>query len=183
MKKYIALLRGVNVGGKNKISMPLLKSALEKDREEKFSDVSTYINSGNIIFSCCNTDTAELQQRCRQIIADSFSLDIAVAIISEDDLANALTQVPAWWDNDSSAKHNAIFVIAPATTESIIKLIGETKPEYEKIACSGQVIFWSAPLETFSRTRLTKIVSSGVLYDSITIRNANTTKKLLQLVK
>ena len=178
MKRYIALLRGVNVGGKNKVSMAVLKSAFEG----KFLDVSTYINSGNVIFSCDDSDMMTLQQSCRKIIKDSFHLDIAVAVITSDELSDALVQAPAWWDADSGAKHNTIFVISPATAESVIETIGETKPEYEKIAYHGQVIFWSAPLETFSRTRLTKLVS-GTAYDKITIRNANTTKKLLQLVK
>jgi glutamate synthase domain-containing protein 1 len=62
----------------------------------------------------------------------------------------------------------------------VFKEVGEIKPEYEKVGYYGRVIFWSAPVETFSRTRWSKIVGSSV-YGSITIRNANTINKILKL--
>ena len=111
---------------------------------------------------------------------DTFQLDIPVAVLSVKTLADALSKAPEWWGREDTAKHNAIFVIAPATVQSIIQEVGEAKPEYERIAHVGPVIFWSAPLETFSRTRWSKVVSTSA-YGSITIRNANTTRKLLQL--
>jgi uncharacterized protein (DUF1697 family) len=69
------------------------------------------------------------------------------------------------------------------TAAEVCARIGEIKPEYESIARHGRVIFWSAPIATFSRTRLTKIVQSKALYNAITIRNANTTLKLAALVE
>ena len=177
MKKYIALLRGVNVGGKNKISMPLLKAAFI---ERGFFDVVTYLNTGNIIFTSEIQDAMLLQKQCQQIIKDVFHVDLAIAVISAYDLSEALLHAPNWWDNDTESKHNAIFAIAPASVESIIKEIGETKPDYEQVFHYGTIIFWSAPLKTFSRTRWSRIASTSA-YNTITIRNANTTKKLLQL--
>lgn len=76
MEFYIALLRGVNVGGKNPVPMAQLKTALE---ERGFSHVSTYINSGNIFFASPRQDVIQLQNCCRQVILDRFGLDIAVA--------------------------------------------------------------------------------------------------------
>jgi len=67
------------------------------------------------------------------------------------------------------------------TAEVVCAQIGEIKPEYEKIAYHGKVIFWSAPIATFSRTRLTKIVYSKTINNSITVRNANTALKLATL--
>lgn len=177
MQNYIALLRGVNVGGKNAVSMAVLKAALE---EAGFSQVSTYINSGNVFFSCKETDVVDLQQKCRGVIMDRFGLDIALAVITAQELADALNHAPDWWDGDKESKHNAIFAIAPADAEAIITEVGATKPEYEKVAHHGRVVFWTAPLKTFSRTRWSKVVSTSA-YSSVTIRNANTTKKLLQL--
>lgn len=177
MEKYIALLRGINVGGKNKVPMPLLKSAFE---EAGFSEVSTYINSGNVIFSYEDKASAVLQQKCQQAIMDKFKLNIAVAVISAIEFSDALSHAPEWWDRDIESKHNVIFIIAPANADSMIKEIG-IKPEYEQITHYGEVIFWSAPIKTFSRTRWSNIVATSV-YSSITIRNANTTKKLLQLL-
>lgn len=178
MKKYIALLRGVNVGGKNKISMSILKTAFE---ETGFFDVDTYINSGNVIFSSNETDLAVLQQICRQTIIDKFGLDIPVAVISSLDLSDALRHAPEWWDNDADSKHIAIFMIAPADAKSLVKEVG-LKQEYEKVSSYGQVIFWSAALKTFSRTKWSNIIATPA-YSYITIRNANTTRKLGALSK
>ena len=179
MNRYIALLRGINVGGKNKIAMPALRAAFEKTG---FSNVSTYINSGNVLFSAEDSRLPALAQTCEAAILTAFGLAITVCVISADALAEALAHAPNWWDQDPACKHNAIFAIPPASTEEILLDIGQIKPEYEKLAAHGQVIFWSAPLETFSRTRLSKVVSAPA-YQSVTIRNANTAKKLAQLAE
>lgn len=179
MRNYIALLRGINVGGKNKISMPELKAAFE---DNGYKDVATYINSGNVIFSSSDDNEENLRKECESAIANRFKLNISVTIISAENLLAALQNAPIWWDEDTQSKHNAIFVIPPATATEVIEQVGIAKPEYEQIAYHGQVIFWSAPIKTFSRTRWSKIVGKAV-YNSITIRNANTTKKLLQFLK
>ena len=177
MTRYIALLRGINVGGKNKIIMTELKSSFER---RGFENVRTYINSGNVIFDG-NLKEAEAKAVCETMIADDFGLDIPVCIISADDLMEALAHAPEWWDADLTSKHNALFVIPPMTTGAVLAQVGAVKPEYEKIGYYSKVIFWSAPIATFSRTRLTKIVQSKAAYNAITIRNANTTLKLTQL--
>lgn len=177
MEKYFCFLRGINVGGKNKVSMPELKKLFE---EHGFSDVLTYINSGNVIFSCNNSTEEKLKKECEALIAEKFQLNITVAIIAFHDLLTAVNHAPTWWDQDNESKHNAIFVLPPITVDEIFKEVGEIKSEYEKIDYFGQVIFWSAPIKTFSRTRWSKIVGSS-MYDFITIRNANTVKKVLEL--
>lgn len=179
MKKYIAFLRGINVGGKNKLSMPELKATWE---ENGFTDVATYINSGNIIFSCVDTDEEVLKEQCEILIIKRFNLKIPVTIVSAESLAAAIAHAPTWWNTDKESKHNAIFVIQPVSVEEVFAEVGEIKPEYEKVDYHGRVIFWSAPLKTFSRTRWSKIVGSSV-YNNITIRNANTVNKLYLLTK
>jgi uncharacterized protein (DUF1697 family) len=96
-------------------------------------------------------------------------------------LRDALAHAPDWWNTDKDSKHNAIFVIAPATAASVRAEVGEAKPAYERVACHGKVIFWTAPLATFSRTRWSKITQHKAAYNATTIRNANTTLKLLEL--
>ena len=73
-------------------------------------------------------------------------------------------------------------MIPPVTVEDVFKEVGEIKPEYEKVGSFGNVIFWSAPLETFSHTRWGSVVGKSV-YQKITIRNANTVKKLVELCR
>jgi len=177
MIQYIALLRGINMGGKNKISMTKLKSAFEK---HGFKDVITYINSGNILFES-DFDECAVKMACEALIKEYFDVTIQVGIITATELHEALVHAPQWWDNDHESKHNAIFVIPPMTAEEVCKLVGEIKPAYEKVACYGKVIFWSAPTQTFSRTRWSKIVQNKAAYNAITIRNANTAKKLADL--
>ena len=170
-------MRGINVGGNNTVSMPILRATFEKSG---FHDVSTYINSGNIFLSSDETDIEVLQSKCQQIIAKTFKLNISVAVIPPRVLATALSNAPKWWGEDKELKHNAIFVIPPANAEDIIKEVGEINHEYEQAEHHGQIIFWSAPLKFFSKTKWSKFVSTSAC-SKITIRNANTTKKLLQL--
>lgn len=177
--RYIALLRGINVGGNNKISMAKLKAAFE---QQGFRNVVTYINSGNVLFNS-EIDESSVKTACEDLIENNFSLTITVCIIAADELTDALAHAPDWWDNDPESKHNAIFVIPPMTAEEIIRQVGETKPEYEKVVHYGRVIFWSAQLVTFSHTRWSKIVQNKASYYAITIRNANTAKKLAELVR
>lgn len=76
----------------------------------------------------------------------------------------------------------AIFILSSMIVEEVFREVGAIKPEYEKVAHYGRVIFWPAPIETFSKTRWSKVVGSSV-YNSITIRNANTVYKMMQLIK
>ncbi|EOL43776.1 DUF1697 domain-containing protein [Enterococcus caccae] len=179
MVMYIALLRGVNVGGKNRVVMATLKERFE---QHGFTNVSTYLNSGNVIFSSEETDDLQLKEVCEKLIKSEFELDIMVTIVRGTDLLAALEQMPEWWNTDKESKHNVIFVIPPTTTEEVIASVGEAKAEYEKVAHHERVIFWSAPIKTFSRSRWSKIVGTK-MYSRITIRNANTVNKLAELVQ
>ncbi|NLT96322.1 MAG: DUF1697 domain-containing protein [Clostridia bacterium] len=179
MKKYIALLRGINVGGKNKVSMKELRELLE---ENGFQDVVTYINSGNIIFSSDNPDIEFIRTKCEALILEKFKLDISLLVISSEELIEIVNNAPEWWGVDKESKHNAIFVIPPTTVDEVFREVGRIKPEYEKVSSFGKTIFWSAPLKTFSRTSLSKIVGKPV-YNKITIRNSNTVKNLAELCR
>lgn len=177
MSKYIALLRGINVGGKNIIKMADLKTAFKR---QGFRDVVTYINSGNVLF---NSDMEEkaVKPLCEKLISESFSIDVPVFVISASDLVDALSHAPDWWNTTKDARHDAFFVIPPITAKEIVARIGEIKEEYESLGHYDRVIFWSAPIATFSRTRVSKIINDKSLYQAITVRNANTALKLSEL--
>ncbi len=178
MNKYIVLLRGINVGGNNKVSMKELKKLLEQNG---FQEVVTYINSGNIIFKSQNSDIESLKASIEALLLEAFKLKLSVMIISIEELQEAISNAPDWWDADQESRHNAIFVIPPVTVEEVVREVGDCKPEYEKVGSFGRVIFWSAPNKTFSRTRWSKIVGMKSVYHHITIRNSNTVKKLMEL--
>ncbi len=177
--KYIALLRGINVGGNKKVPMPELKDCFEKIG---FKNVLTYINSGNVIFESTETNKTKLVQLCEVAIEKQFGFRVICSVVSADELIAALENAPSWWDNEPESKHNAIFVIAPNSAKEIMNEVGSAKVEYEKAVAFEPIIFWSAPINTFSRTRYSKIVGTKA-YQSVTIRNANTAKKLAELCK
>ena len=175
--RYIALLRGINVGGNNKVPMSALKAAFE---EEGFVSVSTYINSGNILFES-PMDAAAVQVACEALIERRFQMSVRVGVVGAGEWAEAIASAPAWWGSEPDATHNALFVIPPMTAAEAIALVGEARPEYEKLAFHGNVIFWTASRKGYSRTRWSKIVFNKPVYQAITIRNANTARKLAEL--
>lgn len=179
MVKYIALLRGINVSGRNKIAMPQLRAAFEK---RGFTEVTTYINSGNVLFSSDIQERKKLIDSCEALILEHFDLNISVAIVAVDELVETITHAPDWWDQAAETVHYALFMIPPMTVTEVFAAVGEIKPEYEKIAYHDNVIFWSAPRKTFNKARWSKIASSTVSHH-VTIRNANTVKKLIAMSK
>jgi uncharacterized protein (DUF1697 family) len=175
---YIALLRGINVGGKNKVPMAELKEAYH---QAGFADVRTYINSGNVIFAS-DLDEPAAQAACESLIHERFGLEIAVVCLSAAELTDAVAHAPDWWGSAPDTAHNAIVVIPPMTAEEACASTEPTRPEYEQVACHGKLIFWSAPRVTFLRTRWAKVSANKAVYAAITIRTANPTLKLAELV-
>ncbi len=172
MAKFALLLRGINVGGKNKVPMAELTGVIEQAGAR---NVSTYINSGNVFFDD-DRSPDDLKNILEKAIEDHFGFNVVCGVFAAEDVALAVGSAPSWWgENDD--KHNALFIISPMTPEEIAVGIGKAKPEYEKIAICGPIIFWSAPLKTFSKTRYSKIVGSKY-YPFITIRNENTTREI-----
>lgn len=160
--------------------MPELKAALE---EQCFQNVLTYINSGNVFF---DSDMSESDAKitCEAVVNSTFGLDIPIRITTAAELREVLDNAPDWWGNaDDSIHHDAIFVISPTTVGEVCAKVGEPKPEYEKIACSMRVILWSASLANYSRTRWSKIAGNKEIRNTVTVRNANTTRKLLELAE
>jgi len=177
MEKYIAFLRAINVGGHNRVPMAELKHHLEYNG---FENVVTYINSGNILVSSTHTDVAEIRSQFEAIIFEAFHLKTPVMILSLNDLSSALNHAPVWWDEDETAKHNAIFVLPPADAQAVYREICDIKLASEKVDLYGRVIFWTVPIEDYSAASLSKVVRAKTL-EKITVRNAKTTKKMLTL--
>ena len=104
-------------------------------------------------------------------------------VLSAKELAETLENAPVWWGTGNKEIYdNAIFVIPPTKVDEVLKTVGEAKPEYEKIHTYGNMIFWSASLQHFNKTRWSKIASSSI-NNQVTVRNANTTRKLLALAE
>lgn len=179
MTRYIALLRGINISGKNKISMPDLKTTLT---EKGFADVKTYLNSGNVLFSDDEMDVVKLAERIRIIISETFQLEIPVFVISQDELKGLLSKAPSWWGSDSKDIYdNLIFAIAPYSIETVAEKIGEPTEKIEKVQICGNAAFWSFDRKRYAKANWWKKTAAPGIGEMITIRTANTLQKLVEM--
>src|SRR3954469_825905 len=112
MPTYVALLRGINVGGKNLIKMPALKACFEKGG---FEDVSTYIQSGNVLFSSTSRSARPLTERIEAMLADAFDYVPTVVIRSERQLHAIVRNAPKGFGTQPARyRSDVIFLKEPA---------------------------------------------------------------------
>lgn len=179
MENYIALLRGINISGKNKIPMAELKQVFE---QQGFAEVRTLLNSGNVRFSCDETDAAQLTGRIAAMIQCRFGLEIPVFVLSQERLADILRHAPDWWGTgDRAIYDNLIFVLPPATCAEVRREIGEPKTGMERIAPYQEAIFWSFSRKDYQKTNWWPKTASAAIGQQLTIRTANTVRKLVEL--
>ena len=127
--KYIALLRGINISGKNKISMSELKAELENN---KYQNVVTYLNSGNIIFES-NIDNKEtIMKDINKIINDKFNLEIPVFIMTTTELEDVLNHKPDWWGTDSKEIYDNRLLVKIVDTNKKYNMQEQTPYENAK---------------------------------------------------
>jgi len=177
MKRRIAFLRGINVSGKNKIPMPELKNGFEK---LGFQEVKTYLNSGNVIFSSDGEDVRSFTNQIETMIKNQFGLDIPVFVILKEELEDILRNAPDWWgDENKEIYDNLIFIMPPATFAEVFNQIGEPKEELEKIRDYKEVVFWSFSRKDYQKTNWWSKTASTSISKKLTIRTANTVKKIV----
>lgn len=176
MNRYIALLRGVNISGKNKISMTELKASF---LAHGYIDVLSCLNSGNIIFSGSEEDEILIAGDIRTIINKNFELDIPVFVILQSELKTLLDKKPDWWGNADSAWHdNLIFIMPSSSAEEIEEKVGEPTADLERINICENCIFWSFDRKKYSKANWWKKTASAGIGELLTIRTANTLKKI-----
>ena len=175
---FAALLRGVNVGGNNIISMKSLKTSFE---QMGFSDVSTYINSGNILFRAKERDARKLETKIETMLSREYKLGCKVVVRSLAEMANLIENLPKNWNSDSEWKYNVIFLRDSIDSEKVLENLGP-KREIEKVVYYPGTLLWSARISDLSQTTMFKL-SSHRLFQDMTVRNTNTTRKLYELMK
>lgn len=194
MKRYIAFLRGINISGKNKISMADLKKGIEG---LGLKEVKTYLNSGNVIFSgdenilcgqgaCASLPkegtTESFVNQIEIMIKNQFNLDIPVFVISKEALEDILHHAPDWWgDENKEIYDNLIFVIPPATAAEVFSEIGEPKAELEQVKGYKEAIFWSFSRKDYQKTNWWSKTASTNISSQLTIRTANTVRKIVSM--
>lgn len=176
MKRYIALLRGINVSGKNKITMADLKKEI---LGLGFLEVATYLNSGNIIFSSTIDNKCVLSNMIEAMIMDRFDLKVPVYIILQEEMKELLDKAPDWWGgNDKEIYDNLIFIIPPLSYEKLYIELGKPKEEYENIQDYKNSVFWSFSRKDYQKTNWWSKTANSNVKDMITIRTANTVRKI-----
>lgn len=175
---YVALLRGINVGGNNKVDMKQLKESFE---QAGMSNVITYINTGNVIFEQDGLSQHELVHLLEQAIANDFRLQIKVVIRSIEQYAAMMKDIPDHWTNDASMKCDVMFLWEEVDHEATLEQL-TIKPEIDTVRYVNGAIVWSIAKENVTKSGLSKIIGTE-LYKKMTIRNINTTRKIYELMQ
>lgn len=174
--KYIALLRGVNVGGNSIIKMSEIREAFEKAGLE---NVSTYINSGNVIFESREKSPEKLREKIEDIFKKDF-FAINTLVMSHSDLQKVKDNIPSIWRKDDVRKY--VSFIFPPTTPKDVKDSVKLKEDIDFIDLGTHVVYMTTKLSGLTKSGYTKMVGTPI-YKQMTIRNFNTVEKLLKLME
>ncbi|RDU37156.1 DUF1697 domain-containing protein [Neobacillus piezotolerans] len=175
---YIALLRGINVGGKNKIDMKLLKQTFE---QAGMTEVVTYINTGNIIFSYKGQSKTELSRILEEAIHVDFGLQIKVLVLSIADVRGIINAIPDTWKNDKDMRSDVMFLWDEIDDETVLENLVIT-PNIDKVMYVPGAILWSCDKENVTKSGMAKIIGSK-FYKQVTVRNVNTARKIYELMQ
>lgn len=179
MKQYAVLLRGINVGGKNKVSMSELKKLLAKSG---FEQILTYINSGNILLYS-DLSASQISQKISDLLTKNFQLDsssIKVLTLNEESLATIIRNKPKGFGEQPEKYHSDVIFLINITPEEAI-LVFQPREDVDTVWVANDVIYSQRVSALLTKSRLNKIVGT-VPYQSMTIRNWNTVTKLEQLM-
>ncbi len=176
--RYVALLRAVNVGGNNKVTMPDLKDAFEA---AGMTAVRTYINSGNVIFASEATDRAGLATTLRDAIRRRAGFDVDLMLRDVEELRAIVGALPDHWRNDSSMRCDVVFLRDGMDAAVVLEEL-QPRPGIEDALSLPGAIVWRVDRKNATRSRLTRIVGTP-LYKQVTVRNCNTARKLLELIE
>lgn len=174
---YVALLRGINVGGNRKVDMKSLKALFERLGLE---EVRTYINSGNVIFTSAELPPA-LTPLIESQIETEFGFPVKVLLRDAENIAALVAALPEGWANDDAWKCDVMFL-----GESIDRpdVLGELtiKPDIDDVRYVPGAILWRVERHAATRSGMMKLVGTD-LYAQMTVRNCNTARKLDALMR
>jgi uncharacterized protein (DUF1697 family) len=177
MARFVALLRGINVGGSNLIRMADLKTCFE---DSGFGNVATYIASGNVLFETA-APPAKLVTQVEKMLSDAFTYDASVVILSAAQVKKIVEKAPTGFGTQPDRyRYDVWFLKPPLTAAAAIKAV-PTKEGVDQVWPGPGAIYASRLISKASQSRLARIVGTPT-YKNLTIRNWNTTTKLLQLM-
>ena len=180
MNTFAILIRGINVGGKNKVSMVELKKCLE---ELGFSNISTFIASGNVIVTS-DKRADEVQAQIEKALPESFKLDsdlIKVLVLTRNQFQAIIDNKPTDFGEQPDKYHSdAIFLMGIDAAQALP--VFDPKEGVDKVWLGNGVIYSQRLSALRTKSRLSRIVGTAA-YQSMTIRSWSTTTKLLEILK
>jgi uncharacterized protein (DUF1697 family) len=177
--RYLALLRGINVGGNNLVSMADLRRCLEDTGLKK---VSTYIQSGNVLFESSARSPARLAEKIEAALSARFSYTALVVLVNEDQLEAVIDGAPDQFGADpGNYRYDVIFLRSPFQAPAVFPTLKLKEGVDEAFANEHAIYCWRL-ISKASQSSLSKLVAHPA-YKSMTIRNWNTTNKLHKLMK
>lgn len=174
--RYVALLRGINVGGKNIIKMVALKESFETCG---FKNVTTYIQSGNVIFDSNERDVSKLENILEKELSKEFKYDSKAVLLSTGQLEQILGDVPEEWKKGSDLRCYMAFTKEPVTAKDVLGEV-KLKDGVDSAKVGKNVLYMSTLLSGITKSGFTKLIGTKV-YKSITIRNYSTAKKIFEV--
>jgi uncharacterized protein (DUF1697 family) len=177
-EQYVALMRGINVGGNNLIRMTVLKTFMEK---MGYKDVATYIQSGNVLFSSAEKNIDRLTKRMEKALSKEFNYESRVVVVSRDTLQEAVERAPSGFGkNPVEYRYDVIFLKKPLTADEALKSV-KVKEGVDAAYKGKEVLYFSRLIRKAAQSHLSRIVGLPI-YQNMTIRNWNTATKLLALM-
>jgi uncharacterized protein (DUF1697 family) len=173
---YVALLRGINVGGKNITKMAALKVCLE---QAGFKRVETFIQSGNVVFESTQKSAAKLTSQIDAAIESALGIDPRVVVLSRD-RKTVLSDAPAAWRSRADLRMNIAFLRPPSTAAVALKEV-DVRPGVDSVEGGKGVLYMSTTLRDLGKSRMSRIVTKPV-YQEMTIRAYATCQKILALM-
>jgi len=169
---YIALFRGINVGGKNKVEMPRLKSLFESIG---LDNVESYINSGNIIFNS-NDKIDIIWSSIEKNFKYEFGFDVPILVKAQNDIIRIEKSIPENWQNNKEQKTDVAFLFPEIDSPDLLDQLPVNRAFIDVRYAKG-AIFWNIDRKYQNKSNLNKIASYK-LYKLITVRNINTARYL-----
>jgi len=180
MNTYVVFVRGINVGGKNKLAMANLRTRLE---ELGYSNVSTYIASGNVILAS-DKSNLEIKTLIEQMLPKKFKLDselIKVLVLSHTQLRAVVDSKPKGFGDEPDKYHSDVIFLIDINPVQAISVFNP-REGVDKVWTGTGVIYSRRLSSQRARSRLSKIMGTPA-YQSMTIRNWSTTTKLLEILE
>ena len=175
--QYLALLRGINVGGKNPVKMSELRDGLE---EIGLTDVATYINSGNAVFRAPRQPRAELAKRLEAELTRKFGIELRLVLLTHAQLRRVAKEAPRGFGAETE-RCDVIFLFAPLTVKRAVAAM-ETKEGVDRLWAGTGVVYFSRLTEKATSSRMGRVIAKPE-YQDMTIRSWGTVTKLLALME